>query len=63
MKIEKGMKFRKDGIRIDVHDVKDGEVYFRRWPKGVQDQLFFEGLRRMSLDDFIASVDRGAKDE
>lgn len=52
-----GSRYTKDGVSIDVHDVKDGEVWVRRWPKGVESQSFFANCIRVPLDVFNREIE------
>lgn len=51
-----GSRYTKDGISLDVDFVKDGQVYLRRWPKGVESQPMFENCVRVPIADFIEQV-------
>lgn len=51
-----GTRYTKDGISVDIDDVKDGEVYVRRWPKGVQTQPFFSNCIRLPVSQFVEQV-------
>lgn len=57
-----GARFTQNGISVDVDSVKDGEVYFRRWPKGVETQAWLDNCHRLPLKQFITAV-AGAKKE
>ena len=56
MKPYKGMRLERNGNGCVVHDVKDGQVYYQIWPKGVDDQSFFENLYRRPVEDFERQV-------
>ena len=56
MKVEKGFCIERNGILIHVHDVKNGEVFFRKWPKGIEKQCLFENLFRMPVDEFEKQI-------
>jgi hypothetical protein len=47
-----------NGWVVIVHGVKDGQVYFQRWPPGVNDQPVEAPLIRMPICDFIAAVNK-----
>ena len=51
-----GTRFTKNGVSVDIVCVKDGEVYVRRWPKGVDSQPFFANCIRMPIENFVAQV-------
>lgn len=51
-----GTRYTKDGISVDIDAVKDGEVYVRRWPKGVTTQPFFANCIRMPVAQFVEQV-------
>ena len=53
--IERRIEFR-NGWTIDVHEIKNGEVLFRRWPPGVERQSFVQNLSRMAVDEFERQV-------
>jgi hypothetical protein len=42
----------RNGWSIDIHEIKNGEVYFQQWPPGVENQSFLSGLGRMPIPDF-----------
>lgn len=46
----------KNGWTIEVHLVRNGEVYFRKWPPGVSSMGFLERLQRMSVRRFNESL-------
>ena len=54
--IKPGTRYTKDGVSVDVHDVYQGEVYFRQWPKDVNVQAFLNNLGRMSVEEFAKRV-------
>lgn len=54
--LQPGTRYTKDGISVDIDDVKDGEVYVRRWPKGVTTQPFFANCIRMPVAQFVEQV-------
>lgn len=54
--LQPGTRYTKDGISVDIDDVKDGEVYIRRWPKGVATQSLFENCMRMTVAQFVEQV-------
>lgn len=54
-----GTRYTKDGISVDIDSVENGEVYVRRWPKGVVNQPFFANCIRIPIAEFVAQV-RGA---
>jgi len=56
-----GQRYTKDGVSVDVHDVKDGEVYMRKWPKGVEEQPFFQNLIRVPIPVFVEQVKDATK--
>lgn len=58
MKLKGGVTIEKNGIRIRVHDVANGIVYFRKWPKGIEEQGFLENLYRMPVDEFENKLER-----
>lgn len=41
-----------NGWAIDIHEIKNEEVYCQRWPPGVQRQSIFANLFRMPTDQF-----------
>lgn len=51
-----GTRYTKDGISVDIDDVKEGEVYIRRWPKGVTTQPLFSNCIRMPVAQFVEQV-------
>ena len=53
--IERRIEFR-NGWTIDVREIKNGEVLFRRWPPGVERQSFVQNLSRMAVDEFERQV-------
>ena len=53
--IERRIEFR-NGWTIDVHEIKNGEVLFRRWSPGVERQSFVQNLSRMAVDEFERQV-------
>lgn len=54
--LKPGTRYKKNGISVDIDLVKDGEMYVRRWPKGVTTQGFFANCIRMPVDRFIEQV-------
>ncbi len=50
--IHPGQIYEKDGVRVDVHAVRDGEVFYQLWPAGVVEQMVWERLYRRTLEDF-----------
>lgn len=54
MKIRR-LKF-KNGWDLDIHEVRDGQVYYREWRPGVQHQPIIQGLCRMDVAEFTAKV-------
>lgn len=56
VRLQPGTRYTKDGISVDIDDVKDGEVYIRRWPKGVTEQPFFANCIRMPVAQFVEQV-------
>lgn len=54
--LQPGTRYTKDGISVDIDDVKDGEVYVRRWPNGVTTQPFFANCIRMPVAQFVEQV-------
>lgn len=49
VRIKPGLIDFPNGWGIDVHKVQDGEVYFQRWPPGVESQGMFTNLMRSPL--------------
>ena len=50
-------RYTKEGVSVDIDCVKDGEVYVRRWPKGVKSQPFFSNnCIRMTVSRFVEQV-------
>lgn len=60
--LQPGTRYTKDGISVDIDDVKDGEVYVRRWPKGVTTQPFFANCIRMHVAQFVEQVQGATKE-
>ena len=56
------LKFR-DGRAIDLHQIRNGEQCYREWPKGVESQSIFGGLRRMPIDAFTRAVEELREEE
>ena len=54
------MRLTKNGITIDVHEIRNGEVLYRKWMPGVKSMPFLIGLRRMPVAEFEAQA-KGAK--
>lgn len=55
--LKPGQRFTKNGIAVDVHKVEGGEVYYRRWPKGVDEMPWCAGLARLPINEFLAEVE------
>lgn len=53
-----GMRFYKNGIRIDVDFVEDDKVYYRRWPRNVRRQSFFANCFWVSVKKFMSQIQR-----
>lgn len=51
-----GDVYTKDGVQIDVEYIEFGDVYYRKWPKGVKIQSMLENCRRMPIAEFIEKV-------
>ncbi len=51
-----GTRYTKNGVSVDIHSVKDGQVYCQRWPRDVMEQDFLDGLIRMPVDDFLLAT-------
>ena len=49
--------YSKNGWHVVVHDVRDGQVYYQRWPPGVDEQPFMDNLSRTSIEQFEAAVE------
>lgn len=47
-----------NGWTVDVHHVKDGEVFFRGWLPGEEVVSFPRGLRRMDVETFLAEIEK-----
>jgi hypothetical protein len=47
-----------NGWVVIVHGVKDGQVYFQRWPPGVNDQPVEAPLCRMPIAEFLDAVNK-----
>lgn len=58
MKLEKGMIIEKNGITIWIHSIKKKQVFFQKWPKGIEWQGGFDNLFRMDIDKFKAQAIR-----
>ena len=50
--IRPGTQLEKNGIRIHIHEVRNGEVLFQVFPDGVVWLNCLAGLRRMSIHNF-----------
>ncbi len=46
-----------NGWSFDIHEVRNGEVYYQRWPPGVENQGMFANLSRMEQWMFSFLVD------
>lgn len=55
-----GIRYTKDGVSLDVHEIARGQVYYRRWPAGITTQPAFTHLHRVPLARFRRAV-RGAE--
>lgn len=55
-RIKPGFQVEENGVRIDIHMVKDDHVYFQRWPVGIMDQGVFDNLYRMPVAEFERQV-------
>jgi hypothetical protein len=55
--VRPGMGFTRNGITIKVHFIEDGEVYYQKWPKGVEEQRWFENLSRLPVDEFEKGIE------
>lgn len=51
-----GTRYTKEGVSVDIDSVINGEVYVRRWPKGVETQPFFSNCIRMPIAQFVEQV-------
>jgi hypothetical protein len=58
MAVQAGQLYHKNGIVVDVHKVRDGEVYFQLWPSQIKKQGMFDRLYRMPVDEFEAKLDK-----
>jgi hypothetical protein len=54
--LQPGTRYTKNGISVDIESVKDGEVYARRWPKGVKSQPLFANCIRLPVKQFVEQV-------
>ena len=51
---EPGTAWHKNGVTIHVCGLRNGEVYYQRFPVGVESQGWFENLYRAPLDWFVS---------
>ena len=56
--IEVGTTYVKQGCRIVVHEIRNDQVYYQRWPPGVEWQCAWANLYQMP----IAQFEEQAKD-
>lgn len=42
-----------NGVRVDIHAIKDGNVYYQRWAPGVESQGALDNLYRLPTAEFI----------
>lgn len=52
-----GNRYTKNGISLDVHEVRNGWVYVQRWPRGVEEQELLQSLIRTPVDDFLLAIE------
>jgi len=52
MEIKKGMEIERNGILIRIHFLKNGQVYYQKWPKDIEHQGQFDNLGRMDINEF-----------
>jgi hypothetical protein len=48
--IKPGQRYIHEGMTIDIHSVENGQVYYRKWPKGVTEMGMWEGLGRCLIE-------------
>ena len=46
MTIQPGQRYERDGVYVDIHFIEDGQVFYRRWPRGVTEMGMWDGLGR-----------------
>jgi len=56
MTIKAGDRYIHDGIIVDVHEVFDGMVYYRQWPKDTTEINWLDGLFKISLMQFLIGI-------
>jgi hypothetical protein len=54
--IKPGIVLERNGIAIHVHSIKNGQVYFQRWPKNAEHQGMFVNLYRMTIKKFLSQI-------
>ena len=59
--VEPWQVYEQDGWHVVVHDVRHGEVYYQKWPPGVDEQGWLDNLGRMPLELFKAQVSAGTQ--
>lgn len=45
-----------NGWDFDVHEIRNGEVFYQRWPPGIEKQRMFDNLLRTPLYVFAMVV-------
>ena len=56
MTIKKGQTYMKNGVMIDIHEVRDGQVFYRLWPPRIEKQGMFDRLYRMPIGEFKSKL-------
>lgn len=56
IEIKSGQMFEKNGVQINVHQISDNEVYYQKFDKGINRQLFLENLFRLPLSEFRKGI-------
>ena len=54
--LKPGTRYTKARVSVDIDCVKDGYVYVRRWPKGVDSQPLCSNCIRMPVSQFVEQV-------
>ena len=45
-----GDRYIHNGVTVDIHEIHEGQVYFRQWPMGVTEMPWLSGLRRCPIE-------------
>jgi hypothetical protein len=54
--IATGTIYQKDGWHVVVHEIRNGEVYYQRFPPDVEEQPVLCNLGRMTIAQFEEQV-------